>query len=164
MLQWPLQPFPAADTCPITVRKANMQSCGVVVNTLSPCKMIKYEGKLRPGRVKRWSSCLVLLLVSPFLMWFIILLRWLVSLPIFATRAPLIHATLLTLRQEIQQNVRSALDTSPPVCRLLRKRSKEYHRPNHPHPGMKGFSSTLAQTSCHPLKKSSIDDERPCRI
>lgn len=42
LLQWPLQPFPAADTCPITVKKANTQSCGVVMNTLSPCKMIKY--------------------------------------------------------------------------------------------------------------------------
>lgn len=36
--------------------------------------MIKYYSKLQPPHVKRWSSFLVLLLVSPFLMWFIILL------------------------------------------------------------------------------------------
>lgn len=93
-------------------------------------------------------------------MWFIILLRWLVALPIFATPAPLLHATLLTFCQELQQSVWDTLDTSHPFCRLLRKQSPEYHRRNRPHPGMKGFSSTLAQTSCHPLKKSSFHDER----
>lgn len=130
------------------------------MNTLSPCKMIKYKGKLRPEHVKRWSSCLVLLLVSPFLMWFIIILRWLVSLPIFVTPAPCLHATLLTLSGIAAECVGHAWHKLP--CVLSAPESE----PGVPlgrivfTPEWKDFHPLLLKTSCHPLKKSSFDDER----
>lgn len=52
-------------------RKQAYRAVGLLEIT---CKMIKYYSKLQPMCATRWSSFLVLLLVSPFLMWFIILL------------------------------------------------------------------------------------------
>lgn len=83
--------FPPADTYPITLKKTNTK-CSWVMNTLSSCKMIKYYSELRPLRVKRWSSFLVLLLVSPFLMWFIILLFGLCPRQLYNSLTPTHHS------------------------------------------------------------------------
>lgn len=54
--------------------------------------MIKYYSKLQPPRAKRWSSFLVLLLVSPFLMWFIILLFGLCPCQLYNSLTPTHHS------------------------------------------------------------------------
>lgn len=54
--------------------------------------MIKYYSKLPPPCIKRWSSFLVLLLVSPFLMWFIILLYGLHACQLYNSLTPTHHS------------------------------------------------------------------------
>lgn len=74
------------------------------MNTLSLCKTMKYSsvfGLLQPPRVKRWSSVLVLLLVSPFLMRFIILLFGLCPCQLYNSLTPTHHSpSVRTYSQE----------------------------------------------------------------
>lgn len=89
--------------------------------------MIKYYSKLQPPCVKRWSSFLVLLLVSPFLMWFIILLFGLPPCQLYNSLTPTHHSPC----QELQSRVWGMLSAESPVCHLLRKEMKpELPQPN----------------------------------
>lgn len=79
--------------------------------------MIKYCSKLQPRRVKRWSSFLVLLLVSPFLMWFIILLLGLCLCQLYNSLSPTHHSPSV----RSYSGVWGTLSAESPVCHLLRK-------------------------------------------
>lgn len=119
--------------------------------------MIKYYGKLRPLRVKRWSSCLALLSVSPFLMWFIILLLGLRLCQLYNSRPTPTHKRSPSVRNYSREC--GACSTASPLSAIC-ARNGAWITAAKPSAALNEWIFIYSHWySCHPLKKSSFYDK-----